>query len=347
MFWPKFSVLVMKFTFSMCVKVRVQGKMTIKSKACRCTSILVLYIPFHLPELQNYVYIFSSRYPEKYAKHRRSRSKTPSPGRSRSRRSRSRSRGRHSKSQRHSHSRSPHNRNSSSHGNKLSHSSVTYASSLAAELSKHRRAREAREAALLAAKGKNPKDSRSSSSKSHSNHHDVPVESKDPMIVKSDRDPVHILKQENVKHQSLTPPPPPLRKDMVITQVEDKIVMKVEVVKEEEGYREEIRTIERRNQERRSGSREHSERREMGGARREHLPDQRGGWDGSRDRGRGTSEDRRQAEEQRRTEKKPVQELPTLLPKLPLPQVSPQDEYHSPYRYVTMVTVMFLIYWSR
>ncbi|KAK3108150.1 hypothetical protein FSP39_002050 [Pinctada imbricata] len=135
----------------------------------------------------------SSRYPEKYAKYRRSRSKTPSPSRSRSKRSRSRSHGRYSRSQRHSHSRSPHNRSSGggSHSNKLSHSSVTYASSLAAELSKHRRAREAKEAAILAAKGKNSKDSRSSSnSKSHSSHNDV-IDAKEEIVIKVDHDSGH------------------------------------------------------------------------------------------------------------------------------------------------------------
>lgn len=110
-------------------------------------------------------YSSSSRYPEKNDKYRRSsRSRSPSPRRAR----RSRSPGRYSTSnrQRRSSSRSP-SRGSS---NKLSHSKYA-TNTLAAELSKHRRAREAKEAALLAAKGRDSKDSRSSN-KNHSSDKD-------------------------------------------------------------------------------------------------------------------------------------------------------------------------------
>ncbi|XP_062574759.1 cyclin-dependent kinase 13-like [Saccostrea cucullata] len=122
----------------------------------------------------------SSRYPEKYNR-RSSRSRSPSP-RNRSRRSsRSPSRGKYSNSnrQRRSSSRSP----SRSSSTKLTHSKYA-TNTLAAELSKHRRAREAKEAALLAAKGRDSKESRPSN-KNHSSDKD-----------KSDRNSVNSSKND-------------------------------------------------------------------------------------------------------------------------------------------------------
>ncbi|XP_060065103.1 cyclin-dependent kinase 12-like [Ylistrum balloti] len=328
----------------------------------------------------------SAHYKDKYSRHEkyknRSKSRSPSP-RSRSRRDQSRSRNRHSRS-RHSRSpveHSPPRGHSYSSSNKISHSTVKYATSLAAELSKHRRAREAKEAAALAAKGREPREPRES--KERTLYRDSPLDGKDNIIitkvesgqrsVKQDYRQQDYLKKQHAMKASPTPPPPPpglppQRKNRVIAQMEDKIVVKVDNAKREiidldnlndhhdhdhnhdHGFNRDDRrghgperdhrgeVLDRRGDisdrrgdvsDRRGEIHDHHgdvpDRRGEVPDHRGEVPERRGEGRESRD----SSYDRQIINQYSgRGDRRSAIDFPTL-PRLPLPQVSPEEEYDS------------------
>ncbi|OWF39354.1 cyclin-dependent kinase 12-like [Mizuhopecten yessoensis] len=325
----------------------------------------------------------SAHYKDKYSRHdkykNRSKSRSPSP-RSRSRRGSSRSRNRHPRS-RHSRSppeHSPPRGHSYSSSNKISHSTVNYATSLAAELSKHRRAREAKEAAALAAKGREPREP-----KERVMYRDSPLDGKDNIIitkvesgqrsVKQDYRQQEYLKKQHAIKASPTPPPPPpglppQRKNRVIAQMEDKIVVKVDNAKREIIDLDSINDrldhdhnhdhgFNRDDRRGRGPERDHRgevlDRRGEVPDRRGDVPDRRGDVPDRRgevpdrraevpDRRSEVPERRGEGRESRdssfdrqiinqysgRGDRRSAIDFPTL-PRLPLPQVSPEEEFDS------------------
>ncbi|XP_033762741.1 LOW QUALITY PROTEIN: cyclin-dependent kinase 12-like [Pecten maximus] len=323
----------------------------------------------------------SAHYKDKYSRHdkykNRSKSRSPSP-RSRSRRGQSRSRNRHPRSR---HSRSPtehspprgHSYSSSS--NKISHSAVKYATSLAAELSKHRRAREAKEAAALAAKGREPREPHRES-KERIMYRDSPLDGKDNIIITKVESGQRSVKQDYRQQEYLkkqhtpTPPPPPpglppQRKNRLIAQMEDKIVVKVDNAKREIIDLDSINDhhdLEHNHDhsfsrdDRRGHGSERDHRGELldrrGEDRRSEIPDRRGDMHdhrGTPDRRSDVPDHRGEVPERRgegresrdssfdrqiinqysgRGDRRSAIDFPTL-PRLPLPQVSPEEEFDS------------------
>lgn len=318
----------------------------------------------------------SAHYKDKYSRHdkykNRSKSRSPSP-RSRSRRDQPRSRNRHPRSR---HSRSPPDHSpprghTYSSSNKISHSTVKYATSLAAELSKHRRAREAKEAAALAAKGREPRDQHRES-KERSMYHDSPMDGKDNIIITKVESGQRSVKQDFRQQEYLkkqhtpTPPPPPpglppQRKNRLM---DDKIVVKVDNAKREiidldsindrhdldhnhdHGFSRDDRrgperdhrgeVLDRRGDisDRRSDmsdrrgdmhDRDTPDRRSDIGDHRGEVPERRGEGRESRD----SSYDRQIINQYSgRGDRRSAIDFPTL-PRLPLPQVSPEEEFDS------------------
>lgn len=240
-------------------------------------------------------------------------SRSPSPG-FRRRKSRSRSREYYRYANR-SRSRSP-SRGHSHNKNKISHSTVKYATSLAAELSKHKRAREAKEAAALAAKG------RSESKESKRPSHDVHSDRKD-----YDKPAKRERENSDSKHEKSSSS----QRERLIGHVDEKIVVKVEndTKRKDDGHttrnsdRREERPPERKSD--RSSSREKKDRdrdRERRVEREKMEMERRD------DRVRNQQIRDREIKEERITHERRQPELPTL-PRLPLPQVTPEEEYES------------------
>lgn len=207
---------------------------------------------------------------------------------------------------------------------------MKYATSLAAELSKHKRAREAKEAAALAAKGRTEsKDIKRPSHDGHSDRkdHDKPVK----------RERENSDSKYGDKSNSS-------QRDRMIGHVEDKIVVKVEndSKRRDDGHtsrnsdRREERSSDRKSD--RSSSREHQKdrERERRGDREKIEMERRD------DRGRSQQMRDRDIKDDRRSLDRRQPELPTL-PRLPLPQVTPEEEYESesPYRYVLLHTCIY------
>ncbi|CAG2247412.1 cyclin-dependent kinase 12-like [Mytilus edulis] len=238
-------------------------------------------------------------------------SRSPSPGRRR--RSRSRSREYYNRYRRSS-SRSP-SRSHSHNKNKISHSTVKYATSLAAELSKHRRAREAKEAASLAAKGKESKDQKRTI-------HDVHSDRKEhDKVVRKERDSSSDSKHIDKSNSS--------QKDRVIGQVDNKIVVKVE--NENSKKKEESRSsrsVERKDDRSQDRNSDKGELRDHRDRERQKEKERREEKDRRDERTKSQQIREREVKDSRKSYDHRQPELPTL-PRLPLPQVSPEEEYES------------------
>ena len=276
---------------------------------------------------------------------RRSRSRSHSPQRGRVHRSRSKSKGKHSRSQRHS--RSPEFQRGSK---QMSHSSTNYkSSSLAAELLKYRRAREAKEAAMLVERG------RAIHSKPDiDSFRDSPGLTIDDAIIIDNRRKNDT--PSDLHKPSPTPPPPPTSHVKNSHQMEADRLHGIDNRNMSRNIKSEHDLVEERKFDRlhgsdidrvrgmdrsREGSRDSDIPRDLSRESREPSFDRRSGSHGphsnhSYDRG-----DREIKKEPDRLPSQPPvlkREISSTLPKLPLPQVSPLEDFDSdsPFRFVCL-----------